>query len=115
MSTAHPYSQRSDVVRWFKTGAGLSLVPAGRLPEEMGIDSRMACEVPPAPHEWARWAGSRRGWVVTAKAAARYEAEALNVRGRKLGRGGLLGLIEKQEMEIADLRARVDAMGGGNG
>lgn len=92
---------RQDHDRWFKVGSGLSLVPAGALPEEAGVDSRMACEVPAPPSDYARWVGQRRGWVVTARGRMRDEAAEQSRRGIELGVGGLLRRIEDLEARLA--------------
>src|SRR4051812_27658594 len=104
---------RVDHDRWFRDQSGLHLVPAGKLPEEAGVDSRSAVEAERAPGPYDVVIGLK-GRVVTSRfreARGAREARAVGV-----SRGDLLDMIERLEARVVAIeieRGSNPAEGGG--
>lgn len=63
--------------RYFRDASGgIRIVGDGTRPEELGIDTRSALEVPRLPEPYERWVGPRRGWVVSKAVKVRCERDA---------------------------------------
>jgi hypothetical protein len=71
--------------RYFVEGGRVHTVPAGKMPEQAGVDSRVAWEVDSSDAPgFHRWVGPNRGWVQTTRlkeAAAAQDLVEARARG----------------------------------
>lgn len=89
--------------RFFKDWRGsCHVVPAGRRPEDCGIDTRMAIELPRLPREHERYVAGR--FFLVRSSAERAEREA---RANTIGPVQLLDMIEALQDRLALLEAHV--------
>ncbi|MEA3033223.1 MAG: hypothetical protein QOH86_1239 [Sphingomonadales bacterium] len=100
---------------WWKAGHdSIKFVPPGKLPEELGVDPRVAIPLPREPQPFEHWYGMRTGWRLNAVARDREAAEAAHRTGtatselqaRAAAAEARLGVLEAQ------LEALVAAQGG---
>jgi uncharacterized protein YceH (UPF0502 family) len=94
-----------DREQWFRIGDQVRFVPLGKLPEEVGVDTRMAVELPREPAPFERHVAGR--WWTSQKAKTAHDWEA----GRRRGdwHRDIEGQLAALRGELAEVKARLAA------